>query len=109
MKDEHEYFTNQCFQEVRRVSMIDYDMGRENFVNMGEMMIRMIYQMNIGWQEFLSYYTGLNVGRKRYDEKFQEEKRIGEEMEIVEDEHNNSGSNPQNPAFNKPNLITISP
>ena len=30
-------------------------------------------------------------------------------MELVEDEHNNSGSNPQNPAFNKPNLITISP
>lgn len=35
--------------------------------------------MNIGWQEFLSYYTGLNVNRKKYDEKFTEIKAIGEE------------------------------
>ena len=44
--------------------MMEYDLGRENFVNMGEMMLRMIYQMNIGWQEFLAFYTGLNVVRK---------------------------------------------
>jgi hypothetical protein len=37
--------------------------------------------MNIGWQEFLSYYTGLNVTRKKYDEKFAEVKAIGEEQE----------------------------
>ena len=37
--------------------------------------------MNIGWQEFLAFYTGLNIQRKKYDEKFQEEKGIGEEVE----------------------------
>jgi hypothetical protein len=42
--------------------------------------------MNIGWQEFLGFYTGLNVTRKQYDEKFTEEKGIGEEIE----EPNNS-------------------
>jgi len=30
--------------------------------------------MNIGWQEFLSFYTGLNVARKEYDERFQKKK-----------------------------------
>ena len=65
---------------MRRVLMMDYDLARENFVDMGEMMLRMIYQMNIGWQEFLSFYTNLNVQRKAFDEKFQEDKRIGEEI-----------------------------
>jgi hypothetical protein len=37
--------------------------------------------MNIGWQEFLSYYTGLNVQRKAYDEKFTADQAIGEEIE----------------------------
>lgn len=37
--------------------------------------------MNIGWQEFLSYYTGLNAERKLYDEKFLEERGILEEAE----------------------------
>eukprot|EP00347_Sterkiella_histriomuscorum_P002889 403366404 len=80
LKDEVEYFTNQCYKEVKRVLMMDYDLARENFVDMGEMMMRMIYQMNIGWQEFLSFYTNLNLVRKQYDERFQEEKRIGEEI-----------------------------
>lgn len=61
LKEEAEYFTNQVFKEMKRVVMMDYDLGRENFVDMGEMMLRLIYQMNIGWQEFLSFYTGLNV------------------------------------------------
>ena len=61
--------------------MNDYEMGRENFVNMGEMMMRLNYQQNIGWQEFLGFYTGLNEQRKQYDEKFQEQKGIGEETE----------------------------
>ena len=73
--------------------MNDYELARENFVNMGEMMLRLIYQVslhntyhllsqnNIGWQEFLSYYTDLNLARKKYDEKFTEERGIGEEVE----------------------------
>jgi hypothetical protein len=49
LKEEAEYFTNQCFKEVKRVVMSDYYLARENFVNMGEMMMRLIYQSNIGW------------------------------------------------------------
>ena len=60
--------------------MANYDVARENLVNLGEMMMRIIYQMNLGWQEFLAYYTGLNVERKYYDEKFQVENGIGEEI-----------------------------
>ena len=37
--------------------------------------------MNIGWQEFLGFYTGLNVTRKEFDEKFQESRGIGEEID----------------------------
>jgi hypothetical protein len=86
------------YREVKRTVMNDYDLARENFVNMGEMMMRLIYQvrfpfiekilqMNIGWQEFLGFYTGLNVVRKKHDETFIEQKGIGEEIE----DPNNSG------------------
>jgi hypothetical protein len=47
LREEAEYFTNQVFREVKRTVMNDYDMGRENFVNMGEMMMRLIYQVRI--------------------------------------------------------------
>ena len=50
LKEEAEYFTNQNFREVKRVAMNDYDMARENFVNMGEMMMRLIYQVRDYWQ-----------------------------------------------------------
>ena len=53
MKDEAEYFTNQSFREVKRVAMNDYDMARENFVNMGEMMMRLIYQVRKPSNNFL--------------------------------------------------------
>jgi len=61
--------------------MNDYEMARENFVNMGEMMMRLIYQQNLGWQEFLGFYTGLNAVRKQYDEKYAEQRGIGEEID----------------------------
>lgn len=60
---------------------MNYDMGREVCVNVGEMLLRIIYQMNLGWQEFLQYYTGTNTDRKAYDEKFFEERGIFEEAE----------------------------
>ena len=70
--------------------MANYDVARENLVNLGEMMMRIIYQMNLGWQKFLAYYTGLNVKREQYDEKFQVDNGIGEEIneetEYSEDE-----------------------
>jgi hypothetical protein len=43
LKEEAEYFTNQVYREVRRTFMNDYEMARENFVNMGEMMMRLVY------------------------------------------------------------------
>lgn len=42
-------------------------------------------QMNIKWQEFLQFYTGLNVERKDYDRKFLQDHRIGEEAANSED------------------------
>ena len=43
LREEAEYFTNQVYRETKRTMMNDYDMARENFVNMGEMMMRLIY------------------------------------------------------------------
>lgn len=40
--------------------------------------------MNIKWQEFLSFYTGLNLERKQYDKKYEEEHKIGEELDDEE-------------------------
>lgn len=65
-------------------------------------MMRLIYQMSIGWQEFLGFYTGLNQTRKEFDEKFQEQRGIGEETddplaEESEDSASNSGNNDFNP------------
>ena len=89
-KEEWEFFTNQCYKEIKRVTSVNYDMGREVLVNVGEMMSRIIYTLNMSWQEFLSYYTGINTDRKQYDEKFFEERGILEEaddcVESSEDE-----------------------
>ena len=46
LKEEVEYFTNQCYKEVRRVLMMDYDLAKDNFVDMGEMMMRIIHQVS---------------------------------------------------------------
>ena len=61
-------------------------------------------QMNIGWQEFLGFYTGLNVKRKEYDEKFVEQKGIGEEIEDPNaqadgEEEEKKEQPPSNPRF----------
>jgi hypothetical protein len=80
-KEEWEFFVGQCYKEIKRVTMMNYDMGRETLTNVGEMMLRLIYKMNVGWQDFLSYYTNFNVERKQYDEKFLEERGILEEFE----------------------------
>ena len=47
LKDELEYFTNQCYKEAKRVSMLDYETGRETTINMGEMILRFIYEVRI--------------------------------------------------------------
>ena len=53
MREEAEYFTNQVYREVKRTVMNDYDMARENFVNMGEMMMRLIYQVSFSYLTIL--------------------------------------------------------
>ena len=53
MREEAEYFTNQVYREVKRTVMNDYDMARENFVNMGEMMMRLIYQVSFTYLTIL--------------------------------------------------------
>lgn len=63
--------------------------------------------MNIGWQEFLGFYTGLNVVRKQYDEKFQEQRGIGEECDDPnnsDDEESQQTSQPQLPQANTRSL-----
>lgn len=37
--------------------------------------------MNLKWQEFLSFYTGVNKNRKKYDEKYERNHFIGEEID----------------------------
>lgn len=53
LREEAEYFTNQVYREVKRTVMNDYDMARENFVNMGEMMMRLIYQVSFSYLTIL--------------------------------------------------------
>lgn len=48
-KEEWEFFTGQCYKEIKRVTMMNYEMGRENLTNLAEMMHKLIYRMNIGW------------------------------------------------------------
>ena len=49
LRDEVEYFTNQCYKEARRVTLMDYDMARQEFVAMGEMSLRFINELNLRW------------------------------------------------------------
>jgi len=45
--------------------MMNYDMGRELFVNLGESITRSLATVKDAWSEFLNYYTGLNEERRR--------------------------------------------
>lgn len=60
-------------------------------------MLRLIYTQNLGWQEFLGFYTGLNVTRKQYDDTFAEKKGIGEEIEDPNDDELVESENVQQP------------
>lgn len=87
LAEESAFFTNQTWREARRVIMLDYAMGREQFVDMGEQMHRHIYELNMAWGGFLDFYTDLNNARKEKDDSFAEQNYIGEEI-IEPDEHN---------------------
>jgi len=68
LAEESAYFTTQAFKEARRVTMADYTMAREHFVDMGEQMHRHIYEINLGWGQFLDFYSDLNNARKEQDD-----------------------------------------
>lgn len=80
LAEESAYFTNQVWKEARRVIMLDYAMGREHFVDMGEQMHRHIYEVNLAWGQMLDFYTDLNNARKEKDDNYAEENHIGEEV-----------------------------
>ena len=66
--------------------MIDYAMAREHFVDFGEQMHRHIYDVNLGWGQFLDFYSDLNNARKESDEKYIERNYIGEEIPEPEEQ-----------------------
>ena len=49
LEEESAFFTAQAYKEARRITMIDYAMAREHFVDLGEQMHRHIYDVNLGW------------------------------------------------------------
>jgi hypothetical protein len=61
LREEAEYFTNQVYREVKRTVMNDYEMARENFVNMGEMMMRLIYQVSFSYLTILDEYRMVRI------------------------------------------------
>lgn len=81
LKEQWEYFTTQCYREMRRVTMMNYDMGREVLVNLGQMISHSINQMTADWRKFLDYYGATNQQRKAQDEQFLEDHGIKEEQE----------------------------
>ena len=80
LREESAYFTNQSWKECRRVVMLDYALGREHFVDMGEQMHRHIYEINLAWGQFLDFYTDLNNARKEKDDSYAELNHIGEDV-----------------------------
>jgi len=52
------------------VLMLDYTMAREHFVDMGEQMLRHIYEINQAWASMLNFYSDLNNARKEQDDSW---------------------------------------
>jgi hypothetical protein len=63
------------------VTMLNYDMGREIFVNFGESVTRAAHQLRQSWSDFLNYYSNLNQERRRDEQRFAEERGLLEEHE----------------------------
>lgn len=78
--EESSFFTTQCYKETRRVTMINYTMAREHFIDMGEQVHKHIYDINLAWGQFLDFYSDLNNARKANDDHFVERQSIGEEL-----------------------------
>ena len=69
LREEAEYFTNQVYREVKRTFAIDYEIARGTTINLGEMLLRLTYQISNGWQSVLQRYSVLNEERKAEDER----------------------------------------
>ena len=65
LREEADFFTNQCYKETRRMIMNDYDLGRENFINMGEMMMKFTHELTGAWMDLMQRYHSLNEDRKK--------------------------------------------
>jgi len=78
--EESAFFTSQCYKETRRVTMINYTMAREHFIDMGEQVHKHIYDINLSWGQFLDFYSDLNNARKEHEDSFVERQSIGEEL-----------------------------
>jgi hypothetical protein len=50
LKEESEYFTTQVYREVRRSFSIDYELLRGDAVNIGEMLLKLSFDLNTSWQ-----------------------------------------------------------
>jgi hypothetical protein len=70
--EESAFFTTQCYKETRRVTMINYTMAREHFIDMGEQVHKHIYDINLAWGQFLDFYSDLNNARKEHEDSFVE-------------------------------------
>ena len=62
------------------MTMINYTMAREHFIDMGEQCHKHIYDVNLAWGQFLDFYSDLNNARKANDDSFVERASIGEEL-----------------------------
>ena len=78
--EESSFFTSQCYKETRRVTIINYTMAREHFIDMGEQVHKHIYDINLAWGQFLDFYSDLNNARKAHEDNFVERQYIGEEL-----------------------------
>lgn len=79
-KEELDFFAKQTHMEMRRTMMNNYQENKENFFEMGEMMSRSIYELNIGWSTFLQKYSPLNQQQIKLETDFVEDQAIGEEL-----------------------------
>lgn len=81
LSEESAFFTSQCYKETRRVTMINYTMAREHFIDMGEQVHKHIYDINLAWGQFLDFYSDLNNARKAHEDTFVDRQYIGEELQ----------------------------
>jgi len=96
--EESAFFTSQCYKETRRVTMINYTMAREHFIDMGEQVHKHIYDINLAWGQFLDFYSDLNNARKAHEDNFIDKQYIGEEI-VEPDEVNIADSDLIDDAF----------